>query len=136
MEVRSKGAPLAVAERESIWSVTGQTRDIYFVVFTALFLAGVGVQAHHAYSSDLSSLAMTRTVWESSAPLAITSAAAAMVLTEIGRIVIVVIAEKLEARYERKGEEKERQRWVKWNERREAAEAAGEPFREPPPSGS
>ena len=125
---------LAETGRESIWSVKTQTRDIYFVVFTALFLGGVALEAHHAFSCGLSPLAMTRTVWESAAPVAITSAAAAMVLTEIGRIVVVVIAEKLEARFEKKGQKKERQRWIEWNERRQAAEQTGESFSEPPPS--
>ena len=32
------------------------------------------------------------------------------------------------------GTESERRRWVEWNERRLAAEAAGEPFHEPSPA--
>ena len=125
---------MAETARESIWSVKQQTRDLYFVVFATLFLGGVALQTHHAIVGGLSAFAATRTVWESSAPVAITSAAAAMVLTEAGRIAIVVIAERLEARFERKGQKKERQRWVEWNTRREAALEAGEPFAEPPPS--
>ena len=104
------------------------------MVFVALFLGGVALQAHHIAAGGLSTLATIRAVWESSAPIAITSAAAAMVLTEAGRIAIVVIAERLEAHFERKGQKKERQRWLEWNERREAAQRANEPFSEPPPS--
>lgn len=127
---------MAETENASIWSVRKQTRDIYFVVFAALFLGGLALEAHEAFGDGVSALAMTRTMWESAAPVAITSAAAAMLLTEAGRILIVVIAERLEARFERKGQQKERQRWVEWNKRREAAQQAGQAFDEPPPADS
>ena len=35
----------------------------------------------------------------------------------------------------KKGETKANQAWAEWNARREAAEARGEPFSEPPPNG-
>ncbi len=127
--------------RESIWSVKQQTRDIYFVVFTGLFLGGLGLRTHEAFMEGQSVLAMSRMLWESFAPVAITAAASAMVLTETGRIINVVIASRLEERLERRkearreeGRAEERQRWEQWNARRLEAAREDIAFDEPPPS--
>ena len=68
--------------RESIWSVTQRTRDIYFAAFAVLFLGGVALEAYWAWSIGLDALASARAVWQSAAPIASTSAAAEVLLTE------------------------------------------------------
>lgn len=138
-------AALTQPQRESIWSVSPQTRDTYFVVFTVLFLGGLALEAHRAYLDGLPSVEVTRAVWEAAAYVAIGAAAASLVLTEVGRIAMV-IARRLEEGLERvreqrraegreEGREEERQRWLDWYARREAAEGRGERFDEPPPAG-
>ena len=101
----------------------------------------------------------TLAVWSEAAPLIITAAAAALVLTEVGRS-IVVIARRLEeglervrerrraegreegraeglaeglAKGEAKGRAAVREAWQAWNQRRIEAAERGEAFTEPPP---
>ncbi len=62
-------------------------------------------------------------------PFVILIAAESFILTEVA----VMISERyLEKRF-RDGQAAQHQRWVEWNNRRIAAEAAGEPLDEPPP---
>ena len=76
------------------------------------------------------------------AGLIILVAAESIFLTDVTKMLFTMISEKyLKRRREQghaegraKGLAEERQRWVEWNERRMAAEAAGEEFTEPPPS--
>lgn len=114
------------------------------MVFTVLFLGGLAFEAHQAHIDGLAVREATRAVWEATAYIAIGAAAASLVLTEIGRIVMV-IARRLEEGLERvreerraegrtAGREEERRRWLDWYARREAAERRGEPFDEPPPA--
>ena len=87
-------------------------------------------------------------IWESSAPIAITSAAVAIVITELGRY-LMVLARHLEERLERtrevrraegrvqgrtEGRVEIQKKWEAWNVRRLEAESKGLPFTEPPPS--
>ena len=146
-------------ERESIWTVSKPAREIYFVVFVSLFLAGMGLVAVRSFGEGGSLIDITIGVWSEAAPLTITAAAAALALTEIGRS-IVVIAQRLQEGLERvrrqrreegrreglaegreeglaegreEGLAKANEAWRSWNERRVAAETRGEPFTEPPP---
>lgn len=126
-------------DRESIWSVRQQTRDTYFVVFVALFLTGMALASLQAFQNGGSLLDTTLAVWSDTAPLTITAAAAALALTEVGRI-LVVLARRLEEGLERvrerrraEGRDAANNAWRAWNARRLEAEARGEPFTEPFP---
>jgi hypothetical protein len=138
-------------DRESIWSVSRQARDTYFVIFVALFFAGMALASLRSYNGGGSLLDSTLAVWSEAAPLAITAAAAALVLTEVGRST-VVLARRLEEGLERvrerrraegraeglaeglaKGEARVQEAWQAWNQRRIEAAERGEPFTEPPP---
>ena len=121
------------------------------MVFVALFFAGMALASLRAFQGGDSLLDSTLAVWSESAPLAITAAAAALVLTEVGRS-IVVIARRLEEGLERVrrqrreegrkeglaegemvGRSKAHEAWRSWLERRMEAEERGEPFTESPP---
>ncbi len=126
-------------ERESIWTVSRPAREIYFVIFVSLFLAGTGLVAVRAFGEGGSLIDATIGVWSDAAPLTITAAAAALALTEIGRS-IVVIAQRLQEGLERVRRQRRQEglaeadaAWRTWNERRLQAEARGEAFTEPPP---
>ena len=107
--------------------------------------------AFRAHGDSGSLLDITLAVWSDAAPLTITAAAAALALTEIGRIVMV-LARRLEEGLERvreqrraegraegvaegrvEGMEEADRAWRAWNARRLEAEAADRPFTEPPP---
>ena len=127
-------------DRESIWSVRRQTRELYFVVFIVLFLAGMGLASLRASHTGGSLLDTTLAVWSDAAPLTITAAAAALALTEIGRS-LMVLARRLEEGLERvrerrraEGRAEANRAWRDWNARRLQAESKGRPFSEPPPS--
>ena len=107
--------------------------------------------ALRAHGDSGSLLDITLAVWSDAAPLTITAAAAALALTEIGRIVMV-LARRLEEGLERVREQRRAEgrvegmaegrvegmaeadrAWRAWNARRLEAEAADRPFTEPPP---
>lgn len=145
-------------DRESIWSVSRQARDIYFVVFVALFFTGMALVSLRTFQGGGSLLDSTLAVWSETAPLTITAAAAALVLTEVGRS-IVVIARRLQEGLERvrrerreegrreglaegrregraEGRAEVQEAWRAWNQRRIEADERGETFTESPPGES
>ena len=128
-------------DRESIWSVSSETRTLYFRVFTALFLAGVALLVVREVQAgdDASAVERIMRVWESAAAVAIASAAVSLAGIETGGL-IMLWREKLEhvreARREEGRVEREqemRQELTAWYERLEAARRDGKPFDEPPP---
>ena len=140
--------------RESIWSVGKETKSFYFVAFILQFLWGTtSIALRETLQNDTDSLFDTIiAIWESSAPIAITSAAVAIVITELGRY-LMVLARHLEERLERtrearrsegrmqgrtegrvQGRAETQKKWEAWNVRRLEAESKGQPFTEPPPS--
>ena len=70
------------ATRESIWSVPGEAQAWYFGLFGLLFGSGLALSLFRAASetSNLTDYAVKS--WSYAAPLAITSAAAALLLVE------------------------------------------------------
>jgi hypothetical protein len=63
---------------------------------------------------------------------------ASPIMVEAGRVVIAEIWRERRERRAREegiaeGEQRNHLRWEEWNQRREEAEAKGEPFTEPPP---
>ena len=143
-------------DRESIWSVSSETRTLYFRVFTALFLVGMALLVVREVQAgdDASAVERIMRVWESAAAVAIASAAVSLAGIETGGL-IMLWREKLEhvrearraegrveglaegldkGRAEERAErEKERAEAVAWYERLEAARRDGREFDEPPP---
>jgi len=140
-------------DRESIWSVSSETRTLYFRVFTALFLVGMAllIVREAQAGDDASAVERIMRVWESAAAVAIASAAVSLAGIETGGL-IMLWREKLEhvrearraegrveglaeglaeGRAER--EQEMRQELTAWYERLEAARRDGTPFDEPPP---
>ena len=140
--------------RESIWSVGKETKSFYFAAFILQFLLGMtSIALRETFQNDTDNFLDTViAIWESSAPIAITSAAVAIVITELGRY-LMVLARHLEERLERtrevrraegrvqgrtegrvEGRVEIQKKWEAWNVRRLEAESKGLPFTEPPPS--
>ena len=125
-----------MTDRESIWTVSGETRRLFFGIFTALFLASIGVLIWRELEAGAGALPeRILNVWIGVAGAALASAATAMLLSETGAGVML-LREKLESvREERRaeGQIEERRRWMAWYERLKAARQRDEPFDEPPP---
>ena len=84
-------------DRESIWSVSSETRTLYFRVFTALFLVGMALLIVREVQAgdDASVVERIMRVWESAAAVAIASAAVSLAGIETGGL-IMLWREKLE----------------------------------------
>ena len=136
-------------DRESIWSVSSETRTLYFRVFTTLFLVGMALLIVREVQAgdDASVVERIMRVWESAAAVAIASAAVSLAGIETGGL-IMLWREKLEHVREARREEgrveglaeglaegraEERAEWMAWYERMEAARRDGKEFDEPPP---
>ena len=136
--------------RESIWSVSRETKGLYFIVFIALALIGAGLVTYaevHVNKAD-GILDTALAAWAGVGRLVIASVAGSLIVTEVWRNGMV-LAERLEEWFDKRrekqiaravaeAEEKTRAEigslWQAWNERRIEAETLGEPFDEPPPS--
>ena len=119
--------------RESIWSVSRETKTYYFILFSLQVLIGLGL----IFRETGAVLA----TWERASPIVVTSAAVAIIATE-GWRTTMVLADLLRERLERQREQRraegraeEREKWAAWNVRRLAAEENGQHFDEPPPPG-
>ena len=127
-------------DRESIWSVSSETRTLYFRVFTALFLVGMAllVVREAQTGGDASAVERIMRVWESAA-VAVASAAVSLAGIETGGLIMlwreklehVREARRAEGRAER--EQEMRRELTAWYARLEAARRDGTPFDEPPP---
>ena len=100
-----------MTDRESIWTVSGETRRLFFGIFTALFLASIGVLIWRELEAGAGALPeRILNVWIGVAGAALASAATAMLLSETGAGVML-LREKLESvREERRRAEEERLR--------------------------
>ena len=148
--------------RDSIWSVSKETKGLYFIVFITLALIGGGLvtytEVHAAKADGIVDTALA--AWAGVGRLVIASVAGSLIVTEVWRNGMV-LAERLEEWFDKRRErqiakavaeavaeteEKTRAEataktreevtalWQAWNERRIEAERLGEPFDEPPPS--
>lgn len=142
-----------MADRESIWTVSGETRRLFFGIFTALFLASIGVLIWRELEAGAGALPeRILNVWIGVAGAALASAATAMLLSETGAGVML-LREKLESVREKRRAEgrsagfaegrsvglaeglaESQHLWEAWYERLKAAQKRDEPFDEPPPS--
>ena len=136
--------------RESIWSVSRETKGLYFILFITLALIGGGLVTYaevHVNKAD-GILDTALAAWAGVRRLVIASVAGSLIVTEVWRNGMV-LAERLEEWFDKRrerqiaravaeAEEKTRAEigslWQAWNERRIEAETLGEPFDEPPPS--
>ena len=86
-----------MSERESIWSVSVETKTLYFRVFTTLFLVGMALLIVREVQTggDASVVERILRVWESAAAVAIASAVMSLTGIEIGGLVMLW-REKLE----------------------------------------
>ncbi len=137
-------------DRESIWSVSKETKGLYFMVFIALVLVGAGLVTYeevHVVKAD-GILDTALAAWWGVGRLILPSVAGSLIVTEAWRNGMV-LAERLEEWFEKRkqrqiaeAEKKARSEaraeitalWQAWNERRVEAERRGEAFDEPPPS--
>ena len=94
-------------ERESIWSVERRTKNVYFALFIVQFAVGmIAVVLNETVWNNADGIFDTGlAIWESSASVAITSAAVAITITEAWRF-IMVLARTLEERLERTREKR------------------------------
>ena len=109
----------------------------------------MGVVIYVAIETEDAIIRMWYSVIMALGPVGMTSGITALTATETGRTFMVIAhgiqkwidkklregEEKRAAKAEAKGRAEERKLWTEWNARREAAEARGEDFVEPPPNG-
>jgi hypothetical protein len=134
-------------QRESIWSIRLLSLTRYYVVFGILFAIVTGLYVWQGFA----------TAEPNSHPVGILLEAMRLASSSIPWLVVFtfylvegmnVLSERyLRSRYakgreegleegEQKGREEERQQWLAWNQRREAALREVRDFTEPPPDGS
>ena len=128
--------------RESIWSVSRETKGLYFIVFITLALIGGGLVTYaevHVNKAD-GILDTALAVWAGVGRLVIASVAGSLIVTEVWRNGMV-LAERLEEWFDKRRERQIAEaraeiagKWQAWNEQRIEAETLGESFDEPPPS--
>ena len=140
-------------QRVSIWSVPEDWQKWYLALFNIQILCLLGVVCWHEVVTAPDGAGLIDiliAVGSSMAGLVIIVAAESIFLTDVTKMLFTMISEKyLKRRREQghaegraeglaeghaEGLTEERRRWVEWNERRMAAEAAGEDFTEPPPA--
>ena len=123
-------------QRVSIWSVPKDWQIWYLALFNIQVLCLLGVVCWHeiATAPDSSgAIDVLTAIGTSMAGLIILVAAESIFLTDVTKMLFTMISEKYLKRQRERGQAEERRRWVEWNERRMAAEVAGEDFDEPPP---
>ena len=128
--------------RESIWSVSRETKGLYFIVFITLALIGGGLVTYaevHVNKADRI-LDTALAAWAGVGRLVIASVAGSLIVTEVWRNGMV-LAERLEEWFDKRRERQIAEaraeiagKWQAWNEQRIEAETLGEPLDEPPPS--
>ena len=135
-------------QRASIWSVPEDWQKWYLALFNIQTLCLLGLVCWHEAATapdGAGAIDILIAIGTSMAGLIILVAAESIFLTDVTKMLFTMISEKYLNRREKIGEERgraeglaeghaeERQMWMEWNERRLAAEAAGEKFDESPP---
>ena len=108
----------------------------YLALFNIQILCLLGVVSWHEVVTapdGAGPIDILIAVGSSMAGLVILVAAESILLTDVTKMLFTMISEKYLKRQRERGQAEERRRWVEWNERRMAAEVAGEDFDEPPP---
>ena len=138
--------------RESIWSLVAGVRNWYFALFAILYPISSTFVILAVLKEKQGIIDIGAGIVLGLGPAAMASAATAFTATEIGRDGMVLaksiekwfndrrekrLAEAHEAGLAaglEEGQAKTQKLWTEWLARREAAEARGEPFTEPPPN--
>lgn len=144
-----RGRQQSKEDRESIWSIPAKYKRWYFGLFTAQVIIAAVWMIRTAIADDTLPGIPEKIlfVWQGMAPMAISSAAFSLVLIDTWATSMVIaswLEETLEKRRQRQiraaedrarneGGKAVQQKWEEWNQRREAAAAAGEDFDESPP---
>ena len=140
-------------DRDSIWSIPLARRALYFGLFTAYALAGIGfllwyeVFIKAADSPPETALSIIQGIGVTTV-----GAAGLALLTIEGPRTVMVVADYITQRWlnplkerlreegraegQAQGQAATQAAWEAWNERRMTAEANGQPFDEPPPGTS
>ena len=146
-------------ERVSIWSIRPRARHRYYVLFSGLVFAVIGLEVAGTVAAVIDGTIDSRHWWDTvtvvhrrigaaAAPAVLVIAATALVITEVVEY-IMVLSEKMydnlqrtkKERHEKsleEGREEGREEVYgevdRWNQRRLEAAAKGEPFDEHPPA--
>ena len=136
---------LESGHRVTIWSVPEDWQRWYLALFNIQILCLLGVVCWHEVATapdSAGAIDVLVSVGSSMAGLIILVAAESIFLKDVTKMLFTMISDRYLRRQHAKGvaegltegRTEERQRWLEWNERRMAAEAAGEEFTDPPPS--
>ena len=127
--------------RSSIWSVPRDWQAWYLALFNVQTICLLGLVSWHEVVSAGSNdglLDIAIAIGTSMAGLIILAAAESIFLTDVTKMLFTMISDRYLRRQRARGREEgfaeAQEKWEEWNERRLAAEAAGEDFTEPPPS--
>ncbi len=121
--------------RVSIWSVPERWRKLFFAIFSLQTAALIGLAIWYE-TFVVAGNTWPETIFaigKDAAPGIGVVAADSVVIVDIVMILTLLYEDYRRKRTER-AVAQERARWVAWNQRRLDAEAAGQPFTEPPPS--
>jgi hypothetical protein len=138
----NEGHNAGVDRRESIWSIPASRRTLYFGLFAVQTLAGAGLVCWYeiGHRTETGAVETVLGITQGISTVAVAAAAMTVAILEAWGFVMVVgdwLADKLEERKLKRLEAARSEAWEQWeawNQRRIAAEAAGEPFTEQPPS--
>ncbi len=128
-------------QRVTIWSVPEDWQKWYLALFNFQILCLLALVSWHevvtAGKTD-GPIDILIAIGASMAGLTIIVAAESILLTDVTKMLFSMISDKYLKRQRTKGRAEgsvaTQQRWEEWNERRMAAEAAGEKFTEPTPA--
>ena len=121
--------------RVSIWSVPERWRKLFFAIFSLQTAALIGLAVwYEVFVKTGDSWPETVfAIGRDAAPGIGVIAADSVVIVDIVMILTLLYEDYRRKRIER-AEARVQKRWEGWNQRRLEAEAAGQPFDEPPPS--
>ena len=129
-----------MTERDAIWSVPAGWQKVFFWLFTFQLTACLGLVIwYHVWQKiDYGGMDTFFAIGQGTGWFILPITAITFVLTELG---FMFSEEFLRKRFQRgraegldEGRTEAWKQWNAWNERRMAAESAGERFDEPPPS--
>ena len=122
--------------RESIWSVPREAKPVYFIAFGALFLSGLAVLVYRSTGQAGGWLDKVVDVWNDAGPLAIASAALAMIMAEVlGGVMVLAkgLNDRLEkAREARRQEGRQEGRQEEWKQTLEIVREVRKEFPDDP----
>ena len=145
--------PAPVAERESIWSVRSRLLAPYFSVFGILVIIVTGLTFWREFANAPPGAYWVDTLLNGlrqSSGAMLWIAGNSLLGQEVYNMMYLITEKYMNKRYRdgltkgrgeglaeglAEGRNEEREEWLAWNERREAAEREGREFTEPPPAG-